>query len=43
MLFQHPHRFLNRTLKLRIAPGHYLYRDKLTFRVDGNIELEKEL
>jgi len=27
------------TVGWQIAPGHYLYRDKLTFRVDGNIEL----
>lgn len=27
------------TVGWQMAPGHYLYRDKLTFRVDGNIDL----
>ena len=27
------------TVGWQIAPGHYLYRDKLSFRVDGKIEL----
>ncbi|HVS25455.1 MAG TPA: protein-disulfide reductase DsbD [Gammaproteobacteria bacterium] len=27
------------TVGWQIAPGHYLYRDKFTFRVDGKIEL----
>ena len=27
------------TVGWQVAPGHYLYRDKFTFRVDGNIEL----